>query len=300
MLRTSALAAVLVCLAAAAASAQPTCLDMSGPQTGLDDATIEAARERVRFELARQAVPLVDEGCEQTLYLSHTQIGTRVDVLAVLGSRTGEGTASSYEQLPAAWSAAIAALFPDAPARTPAVAARPWQRPDFVDVLTYIRFGAAGTLELDGRAISPAAGMGVRVTYQHLGIDMGFFDFAARDGGAVGNWLRLSALYYSHGLESGHTSAAYGGLGFGWTRVYGNYLGRDVSDTGISAIGTFGFHFLRNLPLGVFVQFDANLPTFLTVSDDYEWRSGEESPVGNPWTPTFTLSFGIGGAPRPR
>ena len=107
---------------------------------------------------------------------------------------------------------------------------------------------------------------------------------------ASGTWIRLGANYYFDPFAS---SSLYAGAGIGWGGGSADVDGVNYSNSGIDFGLSAGYEMLRASTIRLFVQADANLPTYAIKGTRFD-ATGTTSTSDSIYAPSFTLSLGLG------
>ena len=314
LLRLSVFTGLLLCGVATAASAQ-ICMSIDEAHDMLTAEERSAALLLVehQFELAGQRV--TGAGCAAAYRLSHVRLGNIIVVTLAgpLGRR--ESTALGLDDLPAVYSQMVRSLITGEPIGSMAVVDRtnvtaiqdlPARRVQS-DTYFYGRLGYGGVFGYETHGV-PALGFGYRAEFDSFGVDFSFFNYhfdqgngyyASRTSAIAGSLLKLEGLYFTNPTAN-HTAYFGGGLSWGGTEL-GEGL-KHWSGQGLQGELTTGYEFARATNVRLFVQGDATLPFYSTVSQTYSYP--QRLPNGvylaptvtteHRYTPSVVVSIGIG------
>ena len=305
---------LIVCGVATEVSAQ-ICISIDEARDTLSPEERSAALLLVehQFELAGQRV--TGGECAAAYRLSHVRLGNTIVVTLAgpLGRR--ETTALGLDDLPAVYNQMVRSLVTGEPIGSMAIVDRtnvtavqdlPARRVQS-DSYWHARLGYGGVFGYETHGV-PSLGFGYRAEFDRFGVDVSFFNYhfdqgsgyyAARKTAIAGSLLKLEALYFSNPTAN---RTPYFGAGLSWG---GTDLGegqRSWSGQGLQGELTTGYAFARATNVRLFVQGDATLPFYSTVSQTSSYP--QRLPNGtyamptvtteHRYTPTVVVSVGIG------
>ena len=314
LLRSSLFTAVLVCGVAATARAQ-ICISIDQAHDTLSPDERSAALLLVekQFELAGQRIAAA--GCPAAYELSHVRIGNTIVVTLAgpLGRR--ETTAVGLDDLPAVYSQMVRSLVTGQPLGSMAIIDRtnvtlsqdlPARRVQS-DTYWHARLGYGSVFGSQTHGV-PALGFGYRAEFDRFGVDVSFFNYHFDQGSGyyptrsstfAGSLLKLEGLYFTSPTAN-RTAYFGGGLSWGGTDL-GDGL-KSWSGHGLQGELTTGYELARATTVRLFIQGDATLPLYNTVSETYS--SPQRLPNGrylaptvtteHRYTPSVIVSMGIG------
>lgn len=249
----------------------------------------------LRQTLVREGEEVVSDDCERTYTVYNVQIGRSVTVFLGNGERTLDASAETIEELPQVYSQLVRALvhgttLDAAVTRDNVTAAQDAPRRQQADSMGYGRIGFGGIVA-DGLEPAIALGGGYRLELDHVFIDasIGLLvltgDEQESDGANLNG--RLGAGYFFDGLSD---STPYLGAALTYG-VIGVCVDEDTCylDDGLGADLIVGYEFLRSSTIRLFFEANASFPFFDTDLD-----SGSEGASGSLYTPSLSISFGIG------
>jgi hypothetical protein len=307
-------AAAALVLATAAAARADVCvtIDQSSDVLSAQEQTAAVLLMARQFE--QEGEKVVPSGCTRSYGLSHARLGNTIVVTVTGSGARWEAVALGTDDLPAVYAQIVRSIVTGRPMtglnvvdRTNVTASQASARRVHTDSTWYARLGYA-SLFGDRAYGTPALGFGYRAELDSLGIDVSFLNFQFSPSGyysdseaSAGSWLKLSGLYF---LDPRANRTAYfgGGLSYGrssfgsWnypmTNQYPYEYHSDWHGDGLQAELTAGYEFARVTSLRLFVQADAVLPFYNTVSETFS-RTG---PIGRErrYAPSLIVSIGLG------
>ena len=314
LLRSSLFTAVLVCGAARAARAQ-ICISIDQAHDTLSPDERSAALLLVekQFELAGQRIAAA--GCPAAYELSHVGLGNMIVVTLAgpLGHR--ETTAIGLDDLPAVYSQMVRSLVTGEALGSMAIVDRrnvtvsqdlPARRVQS-DTYFYARLGYGGVFGTQTHGV-PSLGLGYRAEFDRFGVDVSFFNYhfdqgssyyPSRNSAIAGSLVKLEGLYFTN-LTANRTAYFGGGLSWGGTGL--GEGSKSWNGQGLQGELTTGYELARATTVRLFVQGDATLPLYHTVSETYSMP--QRLPNGSyiaptisserRYTPSVVVSVGIG------
>ena len=314
LLRTSIVTAVLVCGVATAASAQ-ICIsiDQARDMLSPDERSAALLLVEKQFELAGQRIAAA--GCPAAYELSHVRLGNTIVVTLAgpLGHR--ETTAIGLDDLPAVYSQMVRSLVTGEALGSMAIVDRtnvtasqdlPARRVQS-DTYWHARLGYGGVFGNQTHGV-PALGFGYRAEFDRFGVDLSFFNYhfdqgsgyyASRGSAIAGSLLKLEGLYFTSPTAN-RTAYFGGGLSWGGTNLGEGQ--KSWNGQGLQGELTTGYELARATNVRLFVQGDATLPVYNTVSQTYSYP--QRLPNGSylvptvsterRYTPSVVVSIGLG------
>ncbi len=297
------------------------CLNIDKHRDNLTVAEQDAAWTLFEQELRRQGRDVVARGCVETWTLIHVRLGETINIMVQGPETMQEAQVSRIEDLPSTYRHLLA------PEVSQETTAKTWRRrsspveptavpagepseetEEDAEVLLwgYLRMGI-GTVVAGGVGMGPSLGAGTRIDLGSMSLDvsLGNVSFSGLGQTAAvtaedleddsfgmrfnATWLRAAAHLP---LASGRAEGLYGGaaLGYGFTSAF--TLGTTVRGGGLQPELYGGYSLLKQERFALWTELSAILPAYRAASDDV--LGGTEKA----WTPTFTLSLGLGSAPR--
>jgi hypothetical protein len=301
----------LVLWSAAVPARADVCIQIDEAHDTLTSGDRAAALLLVGQEFERAGLHVVRSPCEAGYTLSHVRLGDTITVTMDGPRGQRQGTAIGLDDLPHLYSQMVRSFLTGRPIGSLRVVDRtnvtkaqdePPRR------LASDRFGYArlgyGTVFGDRAYGAPAFGFGYRAEFDHVGVDVSFFNYALASStgygspsAAAGSLLKLEGLYFAN-PRSG--AAPYVGAGISWG-------GTDLQNgstywraNGLQGEVTAGYEIGRASSVKLFVQADAVLPFYRVASTTYTYQ---RTPSGaytstvqthDRYAPALIVSFGMG------
>jgi hypothetical protein len=288
--------------ASSGARAVTLCLELDTQRDNLAEDERAATRTLLVQTLEDKGQSVVTQGCQRTYSVYHIRLGSSVTVVLSDGSTSRSLKVSKIEDVPRAYSQLVESLLTGKPLgieagaidRNNVTSAQVAPNRVEADSLGYLRLGYGG-VAARGLKMGPAFGFGYRYELDRIGIDASFFNFTLIKRGSSyddrsGTWIRLGAVYYFDAFANSSLYAGGGvGLGAGNAWVDGTNYENSGIDFGLSG----GLEFLRASTIRIFLQFDADLPSYSLGGDVYD-ASRLTSHKDSFYAPSFSLSVGLG------
>jgi len=303
-------------LSSTAAANADVCVVIDSASDSLPASDQKAAQLLVarQFEIAGEHV--VDTGCQASYSVTHAQLGTTILVRMAGNGRTWEAVATGVDDLPAVYSQMVRSIVTGRPLeglsvvdRTNVTAAQSEVRRVHTDSIWYARLGF-GVLNGDRAYSTPTLGFGYRAELDAFAIDVAFLNFqfdaansyASASHGSAQSLLKLSGLRY---LTPKSDRSLYfgGGMSYGITQFGSHLYVAGVSSShwhgnGLQGELSAGYELTRATSMRVFVQADAILPFYETVSETYTPSANFRNPptitFDRRYAPSFVVSVGLG------
>lgn len=248
-----------------------------------------------QFEL--EGISVASVNCTTKYVVSHVRLGETISV--TLSGPTGRrgGTARGLDDLPALYSQLVRALLTGRDVGSLGVVDRtnvtetqglPPRR-IASDSYLYARLGYGGVFSEDTHGL-PGLGIGYRAMFDSWGVDVSFLNFAwGSTGGygpgysnaAVRTWLKLEGMRFTNPRAN---QTPYFGAGLSWGTTSASSEQENWHGNGLAGELTAGYEIGRASNIHVFVQGDATLPFYSTVSDVYTY----------PMLPNGSINYGLG------
>jgi hypothetical protein len=305
MLRPSTLVLSLTLIAAAAPAAHAAvCIQLDTAHDNLTEQERSGTMTMLASALQQQGQQVVAEGCQETWVVYHVRLGYSVNVFVQSPRGYRQATARAIEEVPAVYSQIVHSMLTGQPInavngtvdRTNVTATQ--QAPNRVeaDSLWYARLGYAS---ITGPIVNggPSFGFGYRYELDNIGVDFSFNIVVANhedntmmttSGGVSGSWAKLMGSYFLNPTGNGST---YLSAGASWGGAFVSDTTRSYSGSGLQGELSGGYEFLRASTIRMFAQADATLPIYMSSGTGF---AGAVTTTDRVWTPTFSLSVGIG------
>jgi hypothetical protein len=303
-------------LSIAAAANADVCLAIDSANDSLPPSEQKTALLLVARQFELEGEPVVESGCQSSYSVTHAQLGQTILVRMAGNGRTWEAIASGVDDLPAIYSQMVRAIVTGRPLeglsvvdRTNVTEAQSFVRRVHADSIWYARLGF-GVVNGDRAYSMPALGFGYRAELDAFAIDVAFLNFQldSRNGYAdsahasAHSLLKLSGLRYLT-PKSDRSFYFGGGMSYGMTQ-FGSYSyvngvsSSHFHGSGLQGELSAGYELTRATSMRVFVQADAILPFYETVSETYmpsaNFRNPPTITIARRYAPSFVLSVGLG------
>lgn len=296
------IATVLLLVSASASAA--VCVKVDEERDNLDPSERQAVKTMVEDSLREQNMEVADQNCTTTYTIYSLRLGNSVTAhISGPDGASKSQKAHNIEELPETYDQLVKAVVSGEKGQTAGVdrhnvtKKQSAPRRVLADNLYYLRLGY-GTVLGGDFASGPAVGFGWRYELDQMGIDISAFNFLVDDNNIDGftmTLLRLGGLYFFDPVDDS-TPYVNAALSWGFSAVAeevdGNTFG--YADNGLQGEIGVGYEFLRSSTIRMFVEANAVLPFYTADRIDF---SGNES--DSRYTPSFTISLGLGYDPDP-
>ena len=253
-----------------------------------------AARITLENTLETHGIKPIGEPCETTYTLAHTKLGEEITIRMSVGEDIRNMRARGIEDLPSAYDQMVASIKNGTPladniGRRNVTNKQTNRKKQELESQLYLALGGVFS-ELNEEA-APLFRMGYRFETDSagFGISTSLSPFPKTGGGGFG--VDFEGLYFFDGQagSSLYVGSALGYQGYSYGEPAFNTIDSEVSDTSEWAGAGFafrpmvGWEFFRATSGRLFIQAEANLPTYMLE------RGNEES-----WNASFMVTIGGG------
>lgn len=295
------LGAIVTLLMAGQARAS-TCVSVDETKDGLPPSDRSAAQTLFEEALTEGGVSVAREGCTETWTLYHVKLGESVTVVVQSPKGTRRERVNEIEDLPGMYSQLTRSLLmgTDTAAESAAIDRRNVTSTQVerkrirADAVWYAKLGY-GSTPAAGFHAGPAFGFGRRWELDHVGINLGFFNFIAYQDsdefeGTSVSWIDLGADYFFDAYGNG---SPYVGAGLSLGSHSIPDTDGDFEGVGLQGKVTAGYELFRASTIRLMLQFDALLPMYrLSRSVSFAGLATEQTE--RVYSPTFSLALGLG------
>lgn len=291
--RLATFAALTAALLTSTSALAGICVTINKDRDTLSPEDQRAARITLENTLENQGIKPIGEPCETTYTLSHTKLGEEVTIRLAVGEETRTLRARGLEDLPSAYEQMVASIKNGTPladniGRQNVTNKQTNRNKQELESQLYIALG--GVMSELNQEAAPLFRFGYRFETDSAGFGLSgsLSPFPKTGGGGAG--LDFEGLYFFDGQagSSLYTGASIGYQGYSYGEpAFDDVVESTVTDTtewagaGFAVRPMVGWEFFRATSGRLFIQAEANLPTYMLE------QGGQEK-----WNPSFMFTVG--------